>query len=159
MTSTIRDRRRRADDSGFTLVEVLVSLGIIGLVMSSLGFFIIRSMTVTSQQGDRQTAAQLAADGMERVREVPAAAAITEINKMNASDPAGEARRPIRDGVTYTRSWVQVSYSDPALRNAPFIQVTVTVTWQGNCAGGCRYSTMTLVSIADSEPVFNTETS
>ncbi|GAB1693228.1 putative Ig domain-containing protein [Krasilnikovia sp. M28-CT-15] len=58
---------RRADD-GFTLVEVMVSLAVIGTVMTALAPFLIRSLAVVAEQRSREVAVQLASDAIERAR-------------------------------------------------------------------------------------------
>ena len=58
--------RRRADD-GYTLVEVLVSIGVIGVVMAALGLFFLQTTAAGRKQSDAQTAAQLTMAAMERV--------------------------------------------------------------------------------------------
>jgi prepilin-type N-terminal cleavage/methylation domain-containing protein len=55
-------------DDGFTLVEILVSIALIGVVMTSLTTFFFTTVSVTSQQRGKQIAAQIADDGSERVR-------------------------------------------------------------------------------------------
>ncbi|WP_033341366.1 putative Ig domain-containing protein [Catenuloplanes japonicus] len=57
-----------APDAGFTLVETIVAIGIIGLVMSALGTFFVQSMRASGKQTGTQAAAQMAGDAMERVR-------------------------------------------------------------------------------------------
>jgi prepilin-type N-terminal cleavage/methylation domain-containing protein len=79
MVAGLRHRRvpqravgRRASgqgrDEGFTLAEVVVSIAVIGVVMSALTTFFVTTMAVTNQQRGRQVAVQLAADATERVR-------------------------------------------------------------------------------------------
>ena len=58
----------RAPEEGFTLVEVLVSLAIAGILLGSITTFVVGAMSSTRQQGRRQTAVQLALDGMETAR-------------------------------------------------------------------------------------------
>jgi prepilin-type N-terminal cleavage/methylation domain-containing protein len=62
-----RARRRRTDE-GFTLIEVLVSVAIIGMVMASVTAFFVSSIRMTHRQGLQQAAAQLMIDGIERAR-------------------------------------------------------------------------------------------
>jgi prepilin-type N-terminal cleavage/methylation domain-containing protein len=63
-------KRCRAD-RGFTLVETMVALGIVGTVMASLSVFFVRSATVQHRQADTQVAAQLAAGSMDYVSQLP----------------------------------------------------------------------------------------
>jgi prepilin-type N-terminal cleavage/methylation domain-containing protein len=60
-------RRRGHDDDGFTLVETLVALGLIGVVMAALVLFFIQSTAANRKQADTQGAAQAAMTAMERV--------------------------------------------------------------------------------------------
>ena len=56
-----------AADGGFTIVEVLVSLAVISTVLAAVAPFLVRSVTVVTDQHARQTAVQLAGDASERV--------------------------------------------------------------------------------------------
>jgi prepilin-type N-terminal cleavage/methylation domain-containing protein len=62
-----RARHRRTEE-GFSLIEVLVSVAIIGMVMASVTAFFVSSVGMTHRQGLQQTAAQLMIDGIERAR-------------------------------------------------------------------------------------------
>src|SRR5690349_15205435 len=55
-------------DAGFTLVEILVSIMLIGIIMAGLATFFVSSVSVTTQQTGRQAATQLAEDAAEQVR-------------------------------------------------------------------------------------------
>jgi prepilin-type N-terminal cleavage/methylation domain-containing protein len=59
---------RWTDDDGFTLVETLVSIAVIGVVMTSLTAFFTNSLSIDNQQRGKQAAAQILDDAMERVR-------------------------------------------------------------------------------------------
>jgi prepilin-type N-terminal cleavage/methylation domain-containing protein len=85
--SSARRTRRQADDDGFTLVEVLVSLALIGTVMTSLAPFLVRSLAVVADQRSRQVAVQLAGDATERVRARTARAALAG-RSLSASEAA-----------------------------------------------------------------------
>jgi prepilin-type N-terminal cleavage/methylation domain-containing protein len=62
-------RTKRPDD-GFTLVEVVVALGIISVVMTSLTVFMVNSRRSGHYSSLRDTAVQVAAEGMEKARAV-----------------------------------------------------------------------------------------
>ena len=47
VTPRRNDPSAPAPDAGFTLVEVMVAIAIIGIVMSALGTFFVQSMRVT----------------------------------------------------------------------------------------------------------------
>ncbi|WP_141704318.1 putative Ig domain-containing protein [Planobispora rosea] len=55
-------------DAGFTLVEMLVAIAVIGVVMSALAVFFTNSMNFAGQQRGKQVAVQLAGDAIERAR-------------------------------------------------------------------------------------------
>jgi prepilin-type N-terminal cleavage/methylation domain-containing protein len=61
-----KDRVR--SDGGFTMIEVLVALGLITTLMASLGTYFVSSMQVSRYQAQIQTAVRLAQAGMEMAR-------------------------------------------------------------------------------------------
>ncbi|GIH89966.1 putative Ig domain-containing protein [Planobispora siamensis] len=61
-------RLRAGDDSGFTLIEVLIAMAVIGTVMAALAVFFTNSLHFSGQQRDKQVAIQLAGDAIERAR-------------------------------------------------------------------------------------------
>jgi prepilin-type N-terminal cleavage/methylation domain-containing protein len=136
---------READsEAGFTLVETLVSLAVIGIVLTAVSTFFVRSMVITQLEGARQAAIEVASAGMEKLRSVPGALALSWLvdNAPAQSVPMGSN--------TYTRSW-----DVPSLAN--LMPATVHVTWTSNgCPDNiCSYSTTTLISTASVEPVFD----
>jgi prepilin-type N-terminal cleavage/methylation domain-containing protein len=135
--------RARGDD-GFTLVETLTSLAVIGVVMSAVTTYFVKTMTTIDVAGARQAAVQVAADAMEQLRQVPGALAADWL-KTNAV-----ARATTVNTVTYTSTW-----SSPDL-TALLLSATVTVKWPGRgCpAGGCSYAVTTNISTSAREPIF-----
>lgn len=65
------------DESGFTLVEVIVSIVLIGIVMTSLVTFFVSSVTAVNNLASRQLGAQLADDASERVRALKSTQLVT----------------------------------------------------------------------------------
>ncbi|GII04164.1 putative Ig domain-containing protein [Planobispora takensis] len=61
-------RLHAGDDSGFTLIEVLIAMAVIGTVMAALAVFFTNSLHFSGQQRDKQVAVQLAGDAVERAR-------------------------------------------------------------------------------------------
>lgn len=56
------------DDRGVSLIEALVAITIVGVVMTAVASFFMRSISATGQQRGTQIASHLADTGMERVR-------------------------------------------------------------------------------------------
>lgn len=69
-------RSEGRSDGGFTLVEVVVSIALVTIVMGALTAYFISVMSLTREQGGRQTAVQLAVDAVERVRKLEPAALV-----------------------------------------------------------------------------------
>jgi prepilin-type N-terminal cleavage/methylation domain-containing protein len=63
-------RRRVSDDSGFTLLETMVAIGLISTVMAAVTTFMVDSLRATDQQRVKQTAIQLADGAIEMVRNI-----------------------------------------------------------------------------------------
>jgi prepilin-type N-terminal cleavage/methylation domain-containing protein len=134
----------KRSDAGFTLVETLVSLAVIGVVLTAVSTFFVRSMVITTLEGARQAAVEVAAAGMEQLRAVPGALAISWLldNAAAKSVPMGTT--------TFTRTWDKPTLSD-------LMPATVHVSWTSNgCKdNSCSYSATTLISTATIEPVFD----
>jgi prepilin-type N-terminal cleavage/methylation domain-containing protein len=57
-----------AADAGFTLIEVIMAVTVIGVVMAALGTFFVSTASATNRQTGRQAAIQLTDDAGERLR-------------------------------------------------------------------------------------------
>lgn len=156
-----RRRRRRLSspsEAGFSLLEVLVSIGVIGTMMAALTGLLVRATAITNQQGGRQAAIQLAADGMEAVRALdgPAVAALPAVADLPVPDDARYSRERIVQPCWQSAS---AGRCDDVQRgdSMAFSRVTITVTWRDKaCAGSvCSHSTSTLVTATPSDTVLD----
>src|SRR3954470_12914807 len=94
-------------DDGFTMVEVLTSLAVIGVVLSAVTTFFVRSMITIDVQGARQAAIQVASDAMEELRQIPAANVVTWLTAQTAKPTV------TFNSLTYTKQWTSgVTVSD-----------------------------------------------
>jgi prepilin-type N-terminal cleavage/methylation domain-containing protein len=59
---------RLSGDDGFSLLEVLVALAVIGIVMAGAAPFLIKSVALVGQQRSQQIAIEVANDALERAR-------------------------------------------------------------------------------------------
>jgi prepilin-type N-terminal cleavage/methylation domain-containing protein len=66
------------DDAGFTIIEVLVAIGLLGIVMTALTSFFASTLSVANAQSGRQAAAKVAADAAERVHALKGSAVTAE---------------------------------------------------------------------------------
>jgi type II secretory pathway pseudopilin PulG len=148
-------------DDGFILLEVLMSVTMIGILMTALTAFYASSAAILGRQGGMQSAAQVATSRFEEIRALDPAS----ITSGSSSVSIG--------GLTYTSSWVpDVCWqaADPTSINtacqsstsgtgawAEFVRVRVTVTWRDRtCAPAtCSLHTVTLISRAKSDPYFS----
>jgi prepilin-type N-terminal cleavage/methylation domain-containing protein len=65
---------RRTGDEGFTLIEALVAIALITIVGTSFTIFLTGTTRISHHESIRDTAAQVAAGGMERARSMRGAA-------------------------------------------------------------------------------------
>jgi prepilin-type N-terminal cleavage/methylation domain-containing protein len=149
--------RKDPADAGFTLVEVLTALAVIGVVMTAVTTFFVRSMVSVDLQGARQAAIQVTSDQMERLREMPGSSVLDWV-QTPAEWPAETV-----GGIVYTPTWsctIVDSVTHQPRACAPtdaLIAPTVQVAWsdKGCASGTCRYAATTLISTAELEPIFD----
>ncbi|MEU0555356.1 putative Ig domain-containing protein [Dactylosporangium sp. NPDC006015] len=70
-------RRTPPSDAGFTLVETLTSIAIIGVVMTALTTFFVSTTATLNKQRGLQMAIRLAHDGVELVKSMPGPSLVT----------------------------------------------------------------------------------
>ena len=124
MSSKLSVRRCR-NDSGFTLLESVIALGILAFGILSVAGALITSIKFSRQSRSLTQAMNLAEQQIELFQSMPAAdvliAASVTSDPLNPIDPSpGDA-----DTRTFTRSW---TIQDAAVE-AGVISMTVLVNW------------------------------
>lgn len=158
--------RPTPSDAGYSLIETIVAIGIIGIVMAALTAFYVRAVSVTEQQSGRQVAIQFALDGIDQVRALAGSRIVADL-------PPGDDKR--LNGLVFSRTYQVLPCWQPAGRTpsnidcvttrpvgaadsayAEMVQVGVTVTWVDKACPGarCTYTNTTLVSSSSDDPVF-----
>lgn len=97
-----RRGRRAAGDGGFSLIETLVSLAVIGTVMAGTAPFLIRSVTLVSQQRTQQVAVQVANNALERARAISPAALLSGRGLTAVTNQLNGAPAAVRDALGLT---------------------------------------------------------
>ncbi|GGK37921.1 hypothetical protein GCM10010124_33440 [Pilimelia terevasa] len=152
-------------EAGFSLVEVMVSLGLVGTVMAAMSAYFVSAVTLTHGQGQREVAAQVATDAMEYVRTLPTADVGTRVRAL-------PPRTLTVNGIAYTQRWTVcwqavdggacATVKPAAAAAAAMVRVTATVEWdQKDCPVNptaparrtCGQTTATLFSAATTEPI------
>lgn len=131
--TTRRPWTSRGEAPGFTLVEVLVSLMVLGVALMSLWGFHWTSRHVNMQSKRQATALLLANEALEAYRQ-----AIDADNK--TYDPNG-TETVTRDDVLYTRT----TSANPDPTNAWKTNVTVLVRWTEQRGGQGQVVLQTIV--------------
>lgn len=124
--------RAVAEDSGFTLAEVLVSLGLFVVMSVTATYGLIDTVKLTNVTKTRVAAANLATQELERLRSQNAANA--ELDSV--------ARTVTLHGTTFT---VTPSLTPAATADCPtgsFRNVSVVVTWNSTPARNSRYDSV-----------------
>jgi prepilin-type N-terminal cleavage/methylation domain-containing protein len=129
---------RASGDDGFSLLEVLVALTVIGIVMSGVAPFLVRSVSVVGQQRTQQVAVEVANDALERVRALSpssllAGRGLTAVQNQLAAAPA-EVKSIMSTTQVGADSALTSGTDLLAGANAPLPTVPLTVT-----VGGAQY--------------------
>ncbi|WP_327008901.1 putative Ig domain-containing protein [Dactylosporangium sp. NBC_01737] len=86
--------RTPASDAGFSLVETLTSIAIIGVVMTALTTFFVSTTTTLNKERGLQTAVRVAHDGVDLVKSLPGSSIVSG---RGAKDVAEQIRQ-LKDG-------------------------------------------------------------
>jgi len=139
--------RPLTDDDGFSLIESLVSLALIGAVMSAATSLFASSVRVTNHQSNQEVGVWLAESGVEITRgdsyywTTTAAGVTNPLKTSPASAAAPTEPATVVNGLTYSRRYATTA---PAVG---LRQIRITVSWPCQ-TGTCGTSATTLVSVA-----------
>jgi prepilin-type N-terminal cleavage/methylation domain-containing protein len=119
-------------ESGFTLIEVMIAMAILGVGLMSIAVAQLTAIKVSSRSKNLQQAMFLAREQMDDLEALPPGAAILQ-TAATTDDPDNPIRLSTNDGnqMTFTRS-VTVTPNTPEIGLA---QVVVTVAWDSPQAG------------------------
>lgn len=121
-------------DEGFSLIELLVAISIIGVVMTGLAAGLITALDVTADSRDRTIAANLASQEIDLASAVPAdrLEAGTVFHVEDVEGTRFDVRRVSawETGVTEAQACTALANSSVG-RGRRFLQVNVTVEWEG----------------------------
>jgi prepilin-type N-terminal cleavage/methylation domain-containing protein len=139
-------------DAGFTIVEVLVAISLLGIVMTALTSFFVNTLSVANAQSGKQAAAKVAADAAERVRAIKGSA-VTSGRDKTSSD--SQWASPVTGVAPYLTDMAEAydpgaSYPAGATASLPTAPVPVSVDgvsygqnwyvgkcWQADTGGDC----------------------
>jgi len=79
-------------DDGFSLIEVLTALAVVGVVLGALGVFSVSGLRQAAEQGRQQLAVQMALDGVEKARALSGATILTGRGECTTCPAAPDAK-------------------------------------------------------------------
>jgi prepilin-type N-terminal cleavage/methylation domain-containing protein len=93
-------------DAGFSLVETMVAIALIGTVMAALTPFFAQSLGLTAQQRGKQVAIQVAGDAVERARAVKGSSLLSGRGELRSTQQWADAPARVRPYLdTMTLDW------------------------------------------------------
>ena len=133
-------RSAARSDSGFTLIEVMMALVILGIGLLSIAVAQVTAMKVSSKSKNLQQAMFLAREQLDDMDALPAGAPVLQTAAV-IDDPLNpiQVGNDPQDGTRFTRQ-VQVTPNTPTTNLA---QVTVTVVWTNSNVGGSNQVALT----------------
>ncbi|SHN20941.1 putative Ig domain-containing protein [Cryptosporangium aurantiacum] len=120
-------------EAGFSLIELMTAMTLIGVVMAALTAFFTNTLRATNLQSNTQTAVQLVGDALERVRALKSSSVVTRRDRASAD---AQWSAVTSDSPVYPYlSTMQQAWDDtaayPAGASAPLPTGSTTVTLNG----------------------------
>ncbi|WP_433050271.1 putative Ig domain-containing protein [Dactylosporangium sp. CS-033363] len=135
--------QRPPRDEGFTLVETLTSIAIMGVVMTALTTFFVSTTNTINKERGLQMAIRLASDGVELVKSLPSTSlalgrSITDATKQLTGNPAGlnlTSMAPVFD--PKLKNLTDVSSATPTLKFSEVVPINDAVFTRRWILGSC----------------------
>ena len=145
--------RGERGDGGFTLVEVVVSLVIFGILASAAIAMVLTALQVGRQNRSRVVAAQLAARQIEEVRGMRTQDIPTGVTALPDVTTSGTTFHVSQNADYVNSNGTANACDSPSGASLGYKQITVTVTWNGmGTVKPVRDDTLKTLSIAGSDP-------
>ena len=121
----MHERIQKAE--GFTLLEVLLAMAILGVGVLTIGVAQLSALKMTSRSGHLSQAMYLAQEQMETFMALPQSSPFLDIAVVDAPDPSGmiDIDPTDQDLTNFARTWT-VEPNTPANGVA---RITITVIW------------------------------
>ena len=148
--------RRGSGDDGFTMIEMIVALLIIGIVMAAFSTFFITTVTATTRQSSSQAATQLGDDAIERARAIAGSALLNGRDKTSSdtqwNNPVAgvsgyladsvEAYNPAASAGQGATAPLPTTYRQATVNNIVYNQNWyIGKCWQSDAGGACTATT------------------
>ncbi|MEV4132320.1 Ig domain-containing protein [Dactylosporangium sp. NPDC049742] len=92
-------RRASPSDAGFSLVETLTSIAIIGVVMTALTTFFVSTTTTLNTQRGLQSAVRIAHDGVDLVKSLPGSTIVSGRGGLDATKQLNDLKAGVIPGL------------------------------------------------------------
>ncbi len=116
-----------SDERGFTMIEVMIGIGLIMLVTAGMAMSTIGSIRTTALSSQMTTASSLVHDKIEQLRSLDPSTNPADLIAGDHLEAAGTINHHGDGGGAFTRTWV-VTEDAPILGVS---QVVVSVAWSG----------------------------
>ena len=118
---------RKRGDAGFTMVELLIAMVILGVGMLSIGLAQLSAIKLSARSSHLSQAMYLAQEQMEQFMVMPAGSAVLNNPVADAADPGGTlyVQHGQNDATSFSRRWT----IEPNVPQPGMTRITVTVDW------------------------------
>lgn len=142
-TRAPRNRRSRRAQSGFSLIELIVSLTIFSLLVGSLVALVATGLNVARNNKDRSVAAHLASQKMDKIRQLSFARIVIGEQTENVS--VGGVPYKLVTDIEWVANGATSNSCDSTGSSPRVLRASVTVTWT-NMRGTDPVTTATEIS-------------
>jgi prepilin-type N-terminal cleavage/methylation domain-containing protein len=139
-------RRASRGDEGFSIIEVLVSLAVLGTTMAAMGPYFVGSIQTVSQQRASQGAVELVDSAIEQVRAIRGSSLLSGRGKIKSTEQWNAAPAAVRPYLAVTQlAW------DPDIADTSLLgpDAPIPTAPQSLTVGGLTYTRSVYVGKCD----------